>query len=354
MGERHHAFNTARIVHLALQHSNLLVAHNRQFTGRTLPIGARAGLLYPHPDARLLDDLTAEERPEQLVIIDGTWHQAKTIVRDTPQLQSLPCYRLSPTSPGQYRIRREPDAQSLSTLEATVAALAALEPETDGLDQLLAAFNTMVETQLGHPETYAVWRRRKDRDTRSRNLPRAFQQENVDLVVAYGEATSNLPGRVRVPRASTENAGVPVSWLAQRLRTGERFTATLKPCEPVTDEQLRHMRLEREHFDDAVSLTEFRKQWDEFLGPKDIVAVYHQRTFGLLERIQATQPRSLVLKSIFRARHQADDRKFRSLEDLLVLENIDAPPSTGKTRAEERLQMAIALVETLTTCYRSS
>ena len=83
-------------------------------------------------------------------MIDGTWHQAKTIFRDVAQLQKLPCYRLSPSSPGQYRIRLEPDSQSLSTLEATVAALKVLDSDTDGLDQLLSAFRKMVHDQLDH------------------------------------------------------------------------------------------------------------------------------------------------------------------------------------------------------------
>lgn len=342
VGERFHAFNTARIVKLALRKCDLVVAHNRQFSDRLLPIDSNAGLLYPHPDARVLDDLSPEERPDQLIIIDGTWPQAKTIVRDTPQLHSLPCYRLAPTTPGQYRIRREPNAQSLSTLEATVAALRALESDTTGMQQLLEAFNAMVENQLSHPETQAVWRRRKDRDTRPRNLPRALQQEDVDLVVAYGEASPSFPRTAADPSAG---AGRPISWVAQRLKTGERFAAYLQPTTPLTDEQLGYMRLELTDFDVAISPAEFREQWQAFISPRDVVSVYHQRTFDLLERIQATQPRCFVLKSIFRKRHAASS--FRSLEELLDLENILAPSPHGKSRAEERLEMAIALVDHL-------
>lgn len=342
VGERFHAFNTARIVKLALQKCDLVVAHNRQFSDRLLPISSDAGLLYPHPDARLLDGLSPDERPGQLIIIDGTWPQAKTIVRDTPQLQALPCYRLAPTTPGQYRIRREPNAQSLSTLEATVAAMQALESDTTGMQQLLAAFHEMVEKQLSHPETHAVWRRRKDRDTRPRNLPRALQQESVDLVVAYGEATPSFP---RTTSERSAGAGLPISWVAHRLKTGERFAACLEPATPLTDEQLGYMRLELADFDGALSPDEFREQWQGFIGHRDVVSVYHQRTFDLLERIQATQPRCLVLKSIFRNRHPVSS--FRSLEELLDLENVPAPSRHGKSRAEERLEMAIALVENL-------
>ena len=195
IGERFHAFNTARIVHKALDRCRLIVDHNRRLGTRPLPIRPGAGLLYPHANARPLSDLPADARPTQLVIIDGTWHQAKTIVRDVPQLQDLPSYRLAPTSPGQYRIRREPDAQSLSTLEATVAALRTLEPETDGLDQLLAAFNTMVDEQLGRSASRTEWREKGDRHTRPRHIPPVLLQDPNRLVIAYGESTPGGAGR---------------------------------------------------------------------------------------------------------------------------------------------------------------
>ena len=94
VGERFHPFNTARIVQKALRRCRLIADHNRRFAAHHLPIQATAGLLYPRANAPSLTELPAAERPGQLVIIDGTWHQAKTIVRDVPQLQDLPCYRL--------------------------------------------------------------------------------------------------------------------------------------------------------------------------------------------------------------------------------------------------------------------
>ncbi len=96
VGERFHPFNTARIVQKALRHCHLIADHNQRLGTHPLPIQANAGLLYPRANAPLLTELSAAERPDQLVIIDGTWHQAKTIVRDVPQLRDMPCYRLRP------------------------------------------------------------------------------------------------------------------------------------------------------------------------------------------------------------------------------------------------------------------
>ena len=135
----------------SLRRCRLIVDRNQRLAARRLPLQPSSGLLYPGANAPLLTELPVDQRPSQLVIVDGTWRQAKTIVRDVPQLGDLPCYRLAPSAPSQYRIRLEPDTQSLSTLEATVAALRALEPETSGWDQLLSAFHKMVDDQLAHP-----------------------------------------------------------------------------------------------------------------------------------------------------------------------------------------------------------
>ena len=82
---------------------------NKSFSQIALPIRSNAGILYPSNSARVLSELTPEEVPDQLVIIDGTWSQAKTLVRDVEQLKPLPHFKLAPTQPGQYRIRLEPD-----------------------------------------------------------------------------------------------------------------------------------------------------------------------------------------------------------------------------------------------------
>ncbi len=340
VGERFHPFNTARIVQKALRRCHLITGHNRHLGTLHLPIRAGAGLLYPQADAHSLTELPAAERPDQLVIIDGTWHQAKTIVRDVPQLRDLPCYRLTPPSPGQYRIRREPDAQSLSTLEATVAALQVLEPDTVGLDQLLWAFHKMVETQLQHRASHAVPRYKEKRQSRPRNLPHTLLQNPDCLVVAYGEATPGGPG----PRTATPS---PVNWVAQRLGTAERFSCHLRQQQPLGDAALEHMRLSAADFDTAASQDEFRHRWNHFLRRGDVVIVYHRRTFQLLRHIGASQPQCLVLKSIFE-KWRAD---FHCLEDLMAAEGLTLPTAEDKSRANGRLDMAVALVEHLRTHY---
>jgi DTW domain-containing protein YfiP len=110
----------------------------------------RTALLYPAAEARDLADLAIEERPRHLIVIDGTWFNAKKIYDAYASLRALPCVRLSPSESTRYRIRRQPRRHCLATLEAIVCALRLLEPETRGLDRLLDSFAAMVDRQAAY------------------------------------------------------------------------------------------------------------------------------------------------------------------------------------------------------------
>lgn len=156
--ERQHRFNTVRIVERALRKCRVLIGYKEDFAGMDLSFGRRVGLLYPGNEARCLSDLPAAEMPGQLVILDGTWNHTKTFVRDIPSIRDLPRYRLAPATAGRYRIRLEPDLQSLSTLEATAMALESMEPGIVGTSRLIAVFDQMIEAQLAHPNYPAAKR----------------------------------------------------------------------------------------------------------------------------------------------------------------------------------------------------
>jgi DTW domain-containing protein YfiP len=146
--ERNHPIGTERFLRLGLGKFDIAVCTpsdppSMQRAIERLPSGA--ALLYPSADAAELDPASP---PEHLVIVDATWGHAKTLIRDAPWLTSLPRVRLNPTAPSDYRIRREPRVECLSSLEATIAALKILEPDTVGFDELLLAFRTMIDQQI--------------------------------------------------------------------------------------------------------------------------------------------------------------------------------------------------------------
>jgi DTW domain-containing protein YfiP len=147
--ERRHPIGTVRIARLGL--TRLRIEPCVQW-GDTTNIRARlpagAALLYPAAGAADLAKLSAAERPSHLILIDATWFQAKKIYDGHHWLRALPHVRLSPSAPSRYQgVRREPRPHCLATLEAIVAALRILEPQTPGLDRLLVAFDAMVERQ---------------------------------------------------------------------------------------------------------------------------------------------------------------------------------------------------------------
>jgi DTW domain-containing protein YfiP len=185
--ERRHAFNTARLVDLALPTAERVVVPRGGNGHRCPEIAAdRAAILYPHDRAADLADLPRAELPSTLFLIDGTWGQARRIYNDNAWLHRLPHFRLHPSEPSSYRIRREPQRDYVSTLEAAVAALSILEPDTRGLDGLRAAFDRMIDTQLDvldRAERHG--RRRRPRDRSPRRVPRQLLRE--DAVVVYAE-----------------------------------------------------------------------------------------------------------------------------------------------------------------------
>ncbi len=333
--ERFHPFNTARIVRKALKNSSLLVDQTTHLAAR-LQLKPRAGLLYPGLGAPLISDVPPDLRPEQLVVLDGTWHHAKTLVRDISALHDLPRYQLAPASPSRYRLRREPNATSLSTLEATVAALRVLEPDTNGLEQLLEAFNCMVERQLAHAKSEYGWRRNESRNRTSRNIPLALLGDLDHVVVAYGESAAGGRGCDRVPR-------YPVFWVAQRFGTGERFACAIQPDFPLQESFLGHLELTHEHFSQALSPDEFCRSWAAFQRPSDTLVVYSHNTAHLLTRISANCTPCLVLKSV----DFNPQQRYRSLDELLTGEGLVSAPAQHPGRAGKRLANALALVRHL-------
>ena len=297
-----------------------------------------------------MTEIESHQIPEQLIVIDGTWDQARALFRDIPQLHQLPQFKLAPASPGQYRIRREPTSTSLSTVEATVAALQILEPDTKGLAELLRAFDTMVEGQLAHPN--ANYDQPETRKAETLNVPRSLRCDPQSIVVAYGEPTpvDSRPEMGwseynRQKKKSTEI--LPVLWSAQRL--GELsiepvFTQTIQPSRPIAAKQLAHMGLTEADFESAVSVEQFRERWSQFLREDDLLVVPNERTLRLLRNCQArTSASYLALKSVNHDPH----KEFSSLSEFL--ESVSAPSATihHHSRAGQRLANSVRLVRHL-------
>ena len=86
------------------------------------------------------------EQSKGLVLIDGTWSQAKTLWWRNAWLTKLKRAVLVPPRPSLYgKLRREPRREGLSTIEAAAYSLAELEHAPQLVDQLLAPFKLLLQ-----------------------------------------------------------------------------------------------------------------------------------------------------------------------------------------------------------------
>jgi len=154
-----HAKNTARLLHLSLPSSRLVVgeAFDAATLQALLPANRINLLLYPptrsegHAEPAVLDPaaLTAPDRL-RLVVLDATWRKSRKMLHLSPGLQSLPRLALEALPPSRYAIRKAQRPGQLSTLEASCTALAQLESNAERWQPLLAAFDAWVAQQQAY------------------------------------------------------------------------------------------------------------------------------------------------------------------------------------------------------------
>ena len=104
---------------------------------------------------------------EGIVLLDGTWSQAKALWWRNAWM--LKCQRviLGPSRPSRYgKLRREPRRDGLSTIEAAAMLISSLEKRPDIAETLHASFERMLtkfrEFQSAQPELAPKPRPRRD------------------------------------------------------------------------------------------------------------------------------------------------------------------------------------------------
>lgn len=192
--EARNVLGTVRMAHLQLPgsrlHKGVEFADDAAVQALLAAERARSVVLYPGRGARdaetLADDLDGL-RP-LVWIIDGTWAQARKMWNHNAWLRELPAYRLNPRELGRYRIRKEPAAHCLSTIEATAQLLDVIGGTPGQHSRLLTPFDAMVETQLGFVgQGSSRFRARPNRVARRVLWPEGFAAERVVLIHAEGD-----------------------------------------------------------------------------------------------------------------------------------------------------------------------
>src|SRR5207253_11451401 len=114
--------------------------------GRELVVLGRGGtaLADPAPVLRGLDGI---------VLLDGSWKEAKTLWWRNPWLLKLHRLVLNPPRPARLgRLRREPRREALSTLEAAALVLRHAEATPAAADALLAALDRLLAAARPNPQ----------------------------------------------------------------------------------------------------------------------------------------------------------------------------------------------------------
>ena len=150
--EEHRPMGTARILSLSLVNSRLLVGEDFREHGELNQLLAEPDVehfvLYPSDVSLSAADVALPiEKKIRIILLDGTWKKAFKLWQLNTQLHHLPCLHLPEDLKGNYRIRKAPNENALSTVEAGFHVLSIMQPEKD-FSPLLDAFEAMIDYQI--------------------------------------------------------------------------------------------------------------------------------------------------------------------------------------------------------------
>jgi DTW domain-containing protein YfiP len=334
LGERKTAIGTARMAHLSLPNSELHLGVSFEHHPRVRELAAAAGtaLLFPGEGAQDPAALRARP-PATVIVVDGTWSQARKVIKQNPFLQALPRLAFTPERPSNYRIRAEPSAECVSTIEALVHLLGALEGAPERFRPILEAFDRMVDLQLAERERRTGPPRRRARPRQRR--PRvdvtveALRSRPADVVALYAEANAwPLDGPMS---GETEL----VQLVAARPLTGERFEAVLAPRRPLGPGVATHLEVAAERLLGGEEAAPALARFEAFLRPGDLLCGWGPYALGLLAA-EGEPPREFADLRLACARTLK--RRPGGVEQAVrLLGRADLPPSIGAGRAGRRL-----------------
>lgn len=156
---------TGRMAHLCLKNSHLIEGHNYSEDSRVNDLIARTDaqkvILYPGREAidlsvsgDQLNELFPYNQKLIVFVIDGTWATARQTMNVSQNLKDLPKVCFVPTTPSQFRVRRQPKPQCYSTIEAIhhlidlFGGSRGFEVDSRAHDRLLKVFQSLVEQQV--------------------------------------------------------------------------------------------------------------------------------------------------------------------------------------------------------------
>jgi DTW domain-containing protein YfiP len=263
------AIGTARMAHLGLSNSELHEGIEFASNARINELIERPGtaVLFPGEGSVAPDEL--DQPPETLLVIDGTWPQARKLFALNPALQRLPRIGFVPKRPGNYRIRREPADHCMATIEAVVEVLAAFERDGTRFESLIQTFERMVDRQI----TFAAARTQAPRRNERPPDPWWISPAMPDLAALWPDliavaCEANAHGRDSHVPGSPEL----IQLAAVRLATGDIFHAFVAARRPLAPRAHMHLHVQ------PADLENGRVRWTPSVGP---ISVEIKLCFGV-------------------------------------------------------------------------
>ena len=286
--------NTARIASLCLPspRSGRFSAPRR---ARAIRPSEAGGAPLPGPGAVDVE-LLPPPTDITLAVVDGTWSQARKLIGLNPALAALPRYAFRPPRPSEYRIRKEPQAHYVSTLEALYSCprrarrrsrpllcrCSALPRDGRSADCVrdvrARAVGGFATPESASPPTH---------ETGSR--PR-FASVLPILVCVHAEANA-------WPYGVVERATCPeelVQWVATRPATGESFEALVAPRHLLCSKTPWHLGIDVAEILRGMTPGELGERWARFLRPGDVVCAWGTHPLALFEGVGGVLPAARV------------------------------------------------------------
>jgi DTW domain-containing protein YfiP len=157
---------TGRMAHLGLQNSELIrgidFSKNERVNALLANQSYQPMVLYPGKYALNLSMVErsemqrtfSSEKTLMIFVIDGTWATARPMLNQSQNIMDLPRICFVPEKQSQFRVRRQPAENCLSTIEAIhhtielLAPIVGFDSSQGEHDKLLTVFHNMVERQL--------------------------------------------------------------------------------------------------------------------------------------------------------------------------------------------------------------
>ena len=145
--ESKHAIGTARIAFLSLERCKLDVTERVELQRLEKGRDAELVLVYPGDEATPVE-LLDPKRLRTLVFLDASWRKSRRMLYESPDLMALPKVSFQLQTKPRYKIRKAPDSESFSTLEAIAHVLSVVERNDQKYQALLNSMDWMIQKQI--------------------------------------------------------------------------------------------------------------------------------------------------------------------------------------------------------------